>query len=132
MLGLAAKDWMLVAFVLFSLGGVFSVFEGVEKLTHPHSIESAGWAIGVLLVSMVLEGLSFRTGLQEARKLKPPEWSWPDFIHRSKNPEVTVVLLETFPAASFASTASVCDVLHVRPENVAESDVVVPAAVPSR
>ena len=46
----------VVAFVLFSLGGVFSVFEGVDKLRHPHQLESAGWAIGVLLGSMVLEG----------------------------------------------------------------------------
>ena len=44
---------------------------------------------------------------------------------------VTVALPETFPAASFASTASVCDVLQVRPENVADRDVVEPASVPS-
>jgi cation diffusion facilitator family transporter len=84
----------IVAFVLFSLGGVFSVFEGVEKLTHPHKIESAGWAIGVLLVSMVLEGLSFRTGIGEANAVRPEGESWWQFIRHTKSPDLPVVLLE--------------------------------------
>jgi cation diffusion facilitator family transporter len=84
----------IVAFVLFSLGGVFSVFEGVEKLTNPHEIESAGWAIGVLLVSMVLEGLSFRTGIHEANEVRPAGESWWGFIRHSKSPDLPVVLLE--------------------------------------
>ncbi len=61
----------VVAFVLFSLGGVFSVFEGIDKLRHPHALESVWWAIGVLLASMVLEGLSFRTGIGEANEVRP-------------------------------------------------------------
>jgi cation diffusion facilitator family transporter len=84
----------IVAFVLFSLGGVFSAFEGVEKLTHPHAIESAGWAIGVLLVSMVLEGLSFRTGIREANEHRPEGESWWGFIRHTKSPDLPVVLLE--------------------------------------
>ncbi len=40
----------VVAIVLFLLGGMFAIFEGVEKLLHPHEIESPGWAIGILLV----------------------------------------------------------------------------------
>jgi cation diffusion facilitator family transporter len=84
----------VVAFVLFFVGGVFSVFEGVEKLVHPHSIESAGWAIGVLLGSMVMEALSFRTGLHEAEEIRPPNESWWQFIRHTKNPDLPVVLLE--------------------------------------
>jgi cation diffusion facilitator family transporter len=84
----------VVAFVLFSLGGVFSVFEGVEKLTHPHAIESAGWAVGVLLVSMALEGLSFRTGIGEANEVRPAGESWWQFIRHTKSPDLPVVLLE--------------------------------------
>jgi cation diffusion facilitator family transporter len=84
----------IVAFVLFSLGGVFSVFEGVEKLTHPHRIESAGWAIGVLIGSMVLEGLSFRTGITEANEVRPAGESWWGFIRHTKSPDLPVVLLE--------------------------------------
>jgi cation diffusion facilitator family transporter len=84
----------VVAFVLFFVGGVFSVFEGVEKLLHPHQIESAGWAIGVLLGSMVMEGISFRTGLHEADEIRPSGESWWQFIRRTKHPELPVVLLE--------------------------------------
>jgi cation diffusion facilitator family transporter len=84
----------VVAFVLFFVGGVFSVFEGVEKLLHPHEIESAWWAIGVLLGSMVMEGLSFRTGLREADQIRPAGESWWQFIRHTKNPELPVVLLE--------------------------------------
>jgi cation diffusion facilitator family transporter len=84
----------VVAFVLFFVGGVFSVFEGVEKLLHPHEIESAGWAIGVLLGSMVMEGLSFRTGLREADQVRPSGESWWRFIRETKNPELPVILLE--------------------------------------
>ncbi len=88
----------IVAFVLFSLGGVFSVFEGVDKLRHPHPIESAGWAIGVLIGSMFLEGLSFRTGMREANAVRPAEESWWAFIRHTKSPELPVVLLEDFAA----------------------------------
>lgn len=84
----------IVAFVLFSLGGVFSVFEGFEKLTHPHEIESAGWAVAVLVAAMVLEGLSFRTGIHEANEVRPAGESWWQFIRHTKSPDLPVVLLE--------------------------------------
>jgi cation diffusion facilitator family transporter len=88
----------IVAFVLFSLGGVFSVFEGVEKLIHPHEIESVGWAIGVLLGSMVLEGLSLRTARHEANAVRPKGESWWQFIRHTKSPDLPVLLLEDLAA----------------------------------
>ena len=87
----------VVSIVLFMLGGVFAVYEGVEKVRHPHEIESAGWALGILLVAMVLEGLSFRTAVREARPLKGSA-GWFRFIRRTKSPELPVVLLEDFGA----------------------------------
>ena len=84
----------VVAFVLFSLGGLFSIFEGVEKLRHPHELESAVWAIAVLLGSMVLESLSFRTGIREANEVRPAGESWWGFIRHTKSPDLPVVLLE--------------------------------------
>src|SRR5438046_145593 len=50
----------VVALVLFSLGSLFAVYEGVSKLIHPHELESPEWALGVLGVSFVLESLSLR------------------------------------------------------------------------
>ena len=92
----------VVAFVLFSLGGVFSVFEGIDKLRHPHALESVWWAIGVLLASMVLEGLSFRTGIGEANEVRPQGESWWKFIRHTKSPDLPVVLLEDSAALARA------------------------------
>ena len=83
----------VVSIVLFTLGSAFALFEGIDKLLHPHQLESAGWAIGILLVAMLLEGFSFRTAVHESRPLKG-DASWFQFIRRSKQPELPVVLLE--------------------------------------
>ncbi|MGH8947039.1 MAG: cation diffusion facilitator family transporter [Acidimicrobiia bacterium] len=83
----------VVAMVLFSLGGVFSIFEGWEKIRNPHQPESLGWAIGVLLVGIVLEAFSFRTAIVEANKVRG-SMSWWLFIRSARSPELPVVLLE--------------------------------------
>ena len=56
----------VVALVLFSMGGLFALYEGIDKLRHPHEVESLGVAIGILLFAMVLEGFSLRTAYKEA------------------------------------------------------------------
>jgi cation diffusion facilitator family transporter len=83
----------VVALVLFSGGGLFALFEAEEKLRHPHQLESLGWAVGILLVSFVLEALSLRTGIHESRAAKG-DASWPHFVLHSKRAELPVVLLE--------------------------------------
>ena len=87
----------VVAVVLFTLGGAFAIYEGVEKLRHPHSPESLGWAVGVLVAAIVLESLSFRTAITEANHTRRGV-PWNRFIRRSKAPELPVVLLEDFGA----------------------------------
>ena len=83
----------VVALVIFSLGSMFALFEGIEKLRTPHELESVGWAVGILLISMVCEGSSLRTAIKESSHSKGGE-SWWKFIRRSKSPELPVVLLE--------------------------------------
>jgi cation diffusion facilitator family transporter len=83
----------IVALVLFSLGALFAIYEGVQKLIEPHEIESPAWAFGVLGVAIVLESVSLRTAVREARKVKGAQ-SWWRFIRSSKSPELPVVLLE--------------------------------------
>ncbi len=83
----------VVSIVLFTLGGAFALYEGIEKILHPHEIESPAWAIGILSVAIVLEAVSFNTARVEARPLKG-RGSWMAFIRRSKAPELPVVLLE--------------------------------------
>jgi cation diffusion facilitator family transporter len=83
----------VVSIVLFALGSMFAIFEGVEKILHPHKLESAGWAIAILLVAVVLEGSSFRTAVRESNPLRAGA-SWFGFIRESKAPELPVLLLE--------------------------------------
>jgi cation diffusion facilitator family transporter len=83
----------LVAVVLFTLGSLFSLYEGFEKLRHPHELESAGVAVAILVVALVLEGLSLRTAVREADPLRGQQ-SWWSFIRTTKKPELAVVLLE--------------------------------------
>jgi cation diffusion facilitator family transporter len=83
----------VVALTLFSLGALFAIYEGVDKLLHPHVLDSVAIALAVLAVAVVLEALSFRTAFIEARAVKG-DGSWWQFIRRSKSPELPVVLLE--------------------------------------
>ena len=102
----------VVALVLFSLGSVFAVFEGIEKIVHPHELESAGVAVAILVIAVLLEGWSFRTAIMESRPLKG-ELSWWQFIRRAKQPELPVVLLEDFGALTGLGIALVAVSLSV-------------------
>jgi len=83
----------IVALVLFSMGGLFALYEGIQKLFHPHDIESAGIAYGILGVSIALETFSLRTAVKEANHVRGGR-SWWQFIRSAKAPELPVVLLE--------------------------------------
>lgn len=83
----------VVSIVLFALGSMFALFEGVEKLLHPHPLESPGWAIAILLVAVGLEGFSFRTAVRESNPTRAGI-GWLAFIRASKAPELPVLLLE--------------------------------------
>jgi cation diffusion facilitator family transporter len=83
----------IVAQVLFLLGGAFAIYEGIEKLRHPHEPESLWWAVGILLGAIVFEAFSFRTAVKEANHVRG-QAGWLQFIRRSKSPELPVVLLE--------------------------------------
>lgn len=83
----------LVALMLFSAGGLFAAYEGIEKILHPHKIDDVAIALGVLAVAVVLESFSLRTAVHESRELKG-EFSWVEFIRRAKIPDLPVVLLE--------------------------------------
>jgi cation diffusion facilitator family transporter len=83
----------VVAQVLFLLGGAFAIYEGIQKLRHPHEPESLWWAVGIIVASMILEGFSFRTAVTEANHVRRGA-QWLPFLRRSKSPELPVVLLE--------------------------------------
>ncbi|WP_328352441.1 cation diffusion facilitator family transporter [Mycobacterium sp. NBC_00419] len=83
----------VVALVLFSLGAIFALYEGYHKISHPAPLTSPMVAVVILGVAITLETYSFRTAMVESRPLKG-KGSWWQFIRRSRNPELPVVLLE--------------------------------------
>ncbi|GHH84283.1 transporter [Kitasatospora indigofera] len=83
----------LVAIVLFSVGGLFAVYEGYEKIHDPHELHGWYWAVGVLVFAILMEGWSFWTAIRESDKAKG-KLGWVEFIRRAKAPELPVVLLE--------------------------------------
>ena len=87
----------VVAMVLFLVGGLFAIYEGIDKLRNPHEITSPAVALGILGVALVLETFSLRTAVRASRAPKG-EQTWVQFIRRSKSPELPVVLLEDLGA----------------------------------
>jgi cation diffusion facilitator family transporter len=83
----------IVALVLFLLGGVFAIVEGIDKLRHPHDLESTVVAVVILVVAIGLESFSLRTAIFEATEVRG-EQGWWEFIRHAKGPELPVVLLE--------------------------------------
>jgi len=87
----------VVAIILFSVGGVFSIYEGVEKLQHPHELENWWLPVLVLAIAITLESFSLRTAVRESNLVRGRQ-SWIDFVRRAKAPELPVVLLEDVAA----------------------------------
>lgn len=88
----------VVALILFSMGGLFALYEGIQKLRHPHETESLMIAIVILGVAIVLEGFSLRTAVKETAHVKPAGQSYWQFIRTAKQPELPTVLLEDVAA----------------------------------
>lgn len=87
----------VVAIILFSAGGVFSIYEGIAKLRNPHPLEVWWLPMLVLTVALVLESFSLRTAVRESNPLRGKA-TWLQFVRHSKAPELPVVLLEDLAA----------------------------------
>jgi cation diffusion facilitator family transporter len=84
----------IVSVVLFSVGGLFALYEAYHKWKDPEAITEWQWVpLFVLIVSIALEGSSFRTAMKEAGPTRGGR-SWWRFIRETKSPELPVVLLE--------------------------------------
>jgi cation diffusion facilitator family transporter len=83
----------VVAVVLFTLGGLFSAYEGYHKIADPHDIESPAVAIAILAVALVLEAFALRTALRHSRPHRGTR-SWTQYVRESRSPELPVLLLE--------------------------------------
>jgi cation diffusion facilitator family transporter len=96
--GRAIYFWsFLVAVMLFSVGGMFSVYEGVHKLRHPEELQQWWWAVGVLVFAIIAEAISMRACLQEVDKARGSRslWQW---FRESRQAELVVIFGEDLAA----------------------------------
>ncbi|HET7138993.1 MAG TPA: cation diffusion facilitator family transporter [Arthrobacter sp.] len=89
----------IVSIVLFSVGGLFALFEAWEKLQHPHAIEGDFWwvPLAVLVGAIVAESFSFRTAIMESNHIRGKQ-GWVSFVRTAKQPELPIILLEDLGA----------------------------------
>ncbi|GAA2860902.1 cation diffusion facilitator family transporter [Paenarthrobacter ilicis] len=89
----------IVSIVLFSVGGLFALYEAYEKFHDPHGIEGDFWwvPLAVLAGAILAEGFSFRTAIIESNHIRGKQ-SWVKFVRNAKQPELPVILLEDFGA----------------------------------
>ncbi|WP_311214258.1 MULTISPECIES: cation diffusion facilitator family transporter [unclassified Arthrobacter] len=89
----------IVSIVLFSVGGLFALYEAWEKFQHPHGIEGDFWwvPLAVLVGAILAESFSFRTAIIESNHIRGKQ-SWVKFVRNAKQPELPVILLEDFGA----------------------------------
>ena len=106
----------VVALVLFSLGSMYAIYEGVHKIQHPEELTSPAVAIVILGIAAALEGYSFMTAMRESSPLREGA-SWWRFIRNSRSPELPVVLLEDTGALVGLLIALVAVVLTVVTDN---------------
>lgn len=89
----------IVSIVLFSVGGLFALYEAWGKLQHPHAIEGDFWwvPLAVLVGAIIAESFSFRTAIIESNHVRGKK-SWVSFVRTAKQPELPVILLEDLGA----------------------------------
>jgi cation diffusion facilitator family transporter len=87
----------VVAVVLFTIGSLFSLYEGWHKIHDPHPVQTPVVAFGVLIFAIIAESFSFRTAIKESNTVRGDQ-SWVQFIRRSKSPELPVIVLEDLGA----------------------------------
>lgn len=96
--GRAIYFWsFLVAVMLFSVGGMYSLYEGVHKLQHPEPLQQWWWAVGVLVFAIAAESVSMRACLQEVKKVRGERsiWQW---FRQSREAELVVIFGEDLAA----------------------------------
>jgi cation diffusion facilitator family transporter len=94
----------VVAIVLFSAGGLFALYEGWHKISHPEEIDSPAIAIAILVAALGFESFALRTAVKHARPFRG-ERGWLAYIRRSRSPELPVLLVEDSAALAGLSFA---------------------------
>jgi len=109
--GKAVYFWsFLVALLLFAVGGMFSVYQGWQKLHHPEPIQHVGLAVGVLVFAILAEGAALRTCLKliNARRGHRSLWQW---FRTTRQADLVVVFAEDVAALAGIALALAAIVL---------------------
>ncbi|MEV4666122.1 cation diffusion facilitator family transporter [Micromonospora echinofusca] len=83
----------IVAIVLFSIGGLYALYEGYHKISDPHELTSPLIAVAVLVIAIALESYALYTAVKEANKVRGNR-GWVSFVRHARAPELPVILLE--------------------------------------
>jgi divalent metal cation (Fe/Co/Zn/Cd) transporter len=83
--------------VLFTVGALFSIYEGIHKINHPEPVRDPAVAFVVLAIAIGLESFSLRTAVRESSEQRNGA-NWLTFIRRAKAPELPAILLEDMAA----------------------------------
>ena len=97
---------LIVAVLIFGLGGGVAFFEGVQHIRHPEPMRDPTWNYVVLAAAALFEGISFSIALRQFLKQAgaPPFW---EAVHRSKDPTTYTVLAEDAAALAGLTIAAV-------------------------
>jgi cation diffusion facilitator family transporter len=111
--GKAVYFWsFLVAVILFTVGGMFSLYEGIHKLSHPEPLQQWWWAVGVLVFSIGAESISMRACVVEVNKARGTQ-SLRQWFRESRQAELIVIFGEDLAALSGLTLALIAIVLAV-------------------
>jgi cation diffusion facilitator family transporter len=88
--------WSFIAAIfIFGVGATYAIYEGIDKLAHPHPPVHLSWAYGVLAISFVLETGSIALALyQEVKEAHHEGLSFADYLRESKDPTAKTVIFE--------------------------------------
>jgi len=88
--------WSFIAAIfIFGVGATYAIYEGIQKLAHPHAPTNLGWAYAVLALSFVLEGCSIALAIyQEVKEAHHEGMSFAEYLRESKDPTAKTVLFE--------------------------------------
>lgn len=107
----------IVSIVLFSLGGIFALYEGIHKIQHPEPMVNPLIAYIVLVISFTLEALALKTVMKEAKTFKPKDQSWWSFIRKSKSVNHIILTMEDTAALTGLTFAFIGITLSVITKN---------------
>ena len=91
--GKAVYFWGLIAIFVFTLGGVYSFYQGFQYILHPHPIENPGLNYGILGFAFVLEAMAWSVGIKEFQKTKG-DASYLDAVRNAKDLSIAILIFE--------------------------------------